>query len=61
MKHISGLESEKLWIDNHPEYYNGVDHQELVKANIEIRYRVLAMINKLNTIVYPLDIKTRLV
>lgn len=51
IKPLSGLESEKLWIDNHPEYYNNVMHQELVKVNIEVRYRVQDMINQLNMVV----------
>lgn len=49
-KILSGLESEKLWIDTHPEYYDNPQHQELVKTNIEIRYRVLGMLRKLNSI-----------
>ena len=47
---LSGLESEKLWIDNHSEHYNNIQHQELVKTNIEIRYRVLGMLRQLNSI-----------
>ena len=46
----SGLETEKEWIDNHPEFYNNKEHQELVKTNIEIRYRALRMISKLNQV-----------
>lgn len=49
-KFLSGLESEKLWVDNHPEYYDNTQHQELVKTNIEIRYRVLGMLRQLNSI-----------
>ncbi|AUR89134.1 hypothetical protein NVP1121O_106 [Vibrio phage 1.121.O._10N.286.46.C4] len=44
----SGLDSEKGWIDNNPQYYKSKEHQELVKRNIEIRYRAQAMINLLN-------------
>ena len=44
----SGLESEKDWIDNHPEYYDSKEHQELVKLNIEIRYRCVKMIGDLD-------------
>lgn len=50
-KLLSGLESEKLWVDNHPEYYDNLMHQELVKVNIEIRYRVQGMINQLNKVI----------
>ena len=39
----SGLESKKEWADNHPEYYDNKEHQELVKLNIEIRYRCVKM------------------
>ena len=49
-KFLSGLESEKLWVDNHPEYYDNAQHRELVKTNIEIRYRVLGMLRQLNSI-----------
>ena len=49
-KILAGLESEKLWVDNHPEYYDNAQHQELVKTNIEIRYRVLGMLRQLNSI-----------
>lgn len=51
IKLLSGLESEKLWVDKHPEYYDDVMHQELVKVNIEIRYRVQEMINQLNKVI----------
>lgn len=46
----SGLESEKKWIDNNLQYYNNAEHAELVKRNIEIRYRCQAMILKLNKV-----------
>lgn len=45
---LSGLESEKLWVDNHPEYYKSALHQEQVKKNIEMRYRLSALLNKLS-------------
>lgn len=50
-KLLSGLEREKLWVDNHPEYYDNERHQQLVKTNIEIRYRVQEMINQLNKVI----------
>lgn len=50
IKPLSGLESEKLWIDNYPEYYDNGMHQELVKVNIEIRYRVQDMLNEINKV-----------
>ncbi len=50
-KLLSGLESEKLWVDNHSEYYDNVMHQELVKVNIEIHYSVQEMINRLNKVI----------
>ncbi|CAH9012592.1 conserved hypothetical protein [Vibrio phage 277E43-1] len=49
-KLLSGLESEKKWVDNHPEFYDNSKHQEQVKHNIEIRYRLGEMLNKLNKV-----------
>lgn len=45
---LIGLESEKLWVDNHPEYYKSTLHQEQVKKNIEMRYRLAKLLSKLS-------------
>ncbi|CAH9012392.1 conserved hypothetical protein [Vibrio phage 249E41-1] len=45
-KLLSGLESEKKWVDNHPEFYDNSKHQEQVKRNIETRHRL----NELNKV-----------
>lgn len=50
MKLLSGLESEKLWVDKHPEFSDNKYHQEQVKRNIETRYRLNEMLNKLNKV-----------
>lgn len=49
-KLLSGLESEKQWVDNNPQYYDNKHHQERAKLNIEIRYRCQEMLNKLNKV-----------
>lgn len=49
-KLLSGLESEKLWIDNNPKFYDNKHHQEQVKRNIETRYRLNDMLTKLNKV-----------
>lgn len=50
MKPLSGLESEKKWIDNNLYRYDNVQHAEQVKRNIETRYRLSEMLNKLNKV-----------
>ncbi len=50
MKPLSGLESEKKWIDNNLHMYNNVQHAEQVKRNIETRYRLSEILNKLNKV-----------
>ncbi|AGH32221.1 hypothetical protein VPHG_00157 [Vibrio phage 11895-B1] len=46
----SGLESEKKWIDNNTHMYKNIEHAELVKHNIELRYRCKGMLDKLNQV-----------
>jgi len=47
---LSGLESEKKWVDNNPQFYDNPKHQERVKRNIEARYRLNEMSTKLNKV-----------
>ena len=47
---MPALESEKRWVDNHPEFYDNSKHQETVKRNIETRYRLNEMLTKLNKV-----------
>ena len=49
-KILSGMESEKKWVDNNPQFYDNLKHQEQVKRNIETRYRLNEMLNKLNRV-----------
>lgn len=49
-KLLSGLESEKLWVDNNPQFYDNKRHQEEVKRNIETRYRLNEMLTKLSKV-----------
>ena len=54
---LTGLESEKKWVDNTPQYYGNKQHQELVKINIEIRYRCQEMLNQLDYKLRGKDLK----
>lgn len=49
-KLLSGMESEKKWVDNNPQFFDNPKHQEQVKRNIETRYRLNEMLNKLNRV-----------
>lgn len=50
---LSGHESEMKWVDEHPEYYNGKQHQDSVKRAIYTRY----FVNELTTAVMLLSAK----
>lgn len=43
-----GCISECEWVDTNPQYYRNAEHQELVKANIRLRYRAQKLVSKID-------------
>ncbi len=47
---LNGMESEKRWIEDNPQYYDNKAHQQLVKDRVEFRYRGQELLRKLDKV-----------